>query len=123
MKASNCSLLPELNVEYNIFHSRHSQERTNHRGISKCDIQTALNYSESIFKQGLIFHVVKDKLLPSNLPLDLKHRIQNLVIVMAGDEGKIITSYRSKNGLNHIKRKSKRLEKYATEFGPENIAS
>jgi hypothetical protein len=41
---------------------------------------------------------------------------------MAGDEGKIITCYRSKKGLSYIKRKSKRLEKFSMEFGYGNVA-
>lgn len=59
MKKGNCHTRPELNIRYNFFYSNHSLKRSSLRGIREQDIQMALNYSESIFKQGSIFHVVK----------------------------------------------------------------
>ena len=102
-------------IEYNFQHSVHSNSRANERDIRDEDIQVALNYSETFFKQGLIFHVVKDKLIPNNLPPRVSSRIRNLVVVIAGDEGRVLTCYRSHKAFARIKRKPKRLARYSLE--------
>lgn len=109
MKAQQNQNRPELKVNYNFYHSKHSRRRSDQRGIKGDHINIALNYSESFFKQGLVFHVVKNNLIPDDLDPKMIKKIKNLVIVMAGDEARILTCYRSKNGMKHIKRKSSQL--------------
>jgi hypothetical protein len=121
MKTNSVQLNREQNTKYYLQHSFHSQCRASERGITDRDIQIALDYSESIFKQGLIFHIVKDKLIPNNLPQKQISRIKNLVIVMANDEGKIITCYKSNRASSHIRKKSKRLQ-YNSNTQYSNIA-
>jgi hypothetical protein len=102
----------DLQFEYPVSHSLHSRYRADQRGISVEHIQEALNYSISYFKQGLIFHIVKNKLLPDKLNKEIRRKIKNLVIIIAGDSGTIITCYRSKNAMHDIKKKSKVLKNY-----------
>ena len=51
-------------VVFPLDYSNHSKRRTDQRGININYIQLALLYCKSFFKQGLIFHVVQDKLIP-----------------------------------------------------------
>jgi hypothetical protein len=112
MKNLNSNLNPDIKIEYNIQHTLHSHARCVERNINDNDIQEALNYSEAFFKQGLVIHVVKDRLIPENLPDSLVSRIRNLVIIVGGDESQIITCYRSPKAFKRIKRKSNRLIRY-----------
>jgi hypothetical protein len=109
MKTNSIQFVGESKTKYYLKHSLHSQCRASERGITDNDIQIALDFSESIFKQGLIFHIVMDKLIPSNLPKKQVSRIKNMVIVMANDEPRIITCYKSNKALSKIRKKSKRL--------------
>jgi len=93
-------------------HSKHSQRRANQRGVKISDIKIAMNFTKSFFKQGLIFHVVQKKLIPKDLSPRIVKKIKNLVIIVAGDSGTIITCYKSENGMRSIKRKSKILVNY-----------
>ena len=90
-------------------HSNHSKKRANQRGINIKYIQLALLYCKSFFKQGLIFHVVQDKLIPKYINPNTIGKIRNLVIVIAGDSGTIITCYKSKHAMHNIKKKSEVL--------------
>lgn len=109
MKTYSIQFEREPESKYFLKHSHHSQYRASERGITDSDIQVALDFSESIFKQGLTFHIVMNKLIPSNLPPKQVSRIRNMVIVMANDEAKIITCYKSEKALSNIRKKSKRL--------------
>jgi hypothetical protein len=86
--------------------STHSQKRTSQRGISREYIQIALNYCESFFKQGLIYHIVKDNQLPDTLNPHISEKIRNLVIVIANDSSDVVTCYKSNNAIKNIKRKT-----------------
>jgi hypothetical protein len=97
---------------YPVEHSKHSKRRARQRAITEGHIQAALNYSEGFFKQGMIFHVVKSKLIPETFDPSLRQRIQNLVIVIAGDSNKIITCYKADKPMSWIKKKPKELHKY-----------
>lgn len=112
MKNLNSNFSPNIKIEYNIQHTFHSHARCVERNINDSDIQEALNYSESFFKQGLIIHVVKDRLIPESLNQNIVSRIRNLVIIVSGDEPQIVTCYRSANAFRRIKRKSNRLSRY-----------
>lgn len=95
--------------EFKMTLSKHSNERINQRCISREAIEIAMIYGEEFFKQGLIFHVVGETNVPELVDPQLKKKCKNLVVVVAGDSGEIITSYRNKNPFRHIKKKSKRL--------------
>ncbi|MEA1875385.1 MAG: hypothetical protein U9N86_00840, partial [Bacteroidota bacterium] len=88
--------------DYPVSHSRHSHKRASQRAITDEDIQFALDASQSFFKQGLIFHVVKDKLISDKISESMKKRIQHMVIVIAGDSNQILTCYKSRKAMHHI---------------------
>jgi uncharacterized Fe-S cluster-containing radical SAM superfamily protein len=89
--------------------SNHSLTRSQQRGINKDLLFLALDYSEAIFKQGLIFFAVIARLLPENMDHNLREKLSNLVVVVSPVSNEIVTCYRANNGIHHIKRKSKRL--------------
>jgi hypothetical protein len=95
-----------------VTHSEHSRKRANQRGITEEHIQTALNFSEMFFKQGMIFHAVKTKNIPDDFDPKIRKRIEDLIIVIAGDSDMIITCYWAKNPMRLIKKKSCNLQKY-----------
>lgn len=90
-------------------HSQHSFERANQRHINDKNIKLVIEYGTEFFKQGLIFYALGE----NNLPAAIKKRYgkinMNIVVVIAGDSNTILTCYRSKNPLKHLKKKQKNL--------------
>lgn len=99
--------------EFRMTLTNHSTERMIQRSISSVAVKIALIYGKAFFKQGLIFYVLGEKNLPEKLHAQLRKKCKNLVIVVAGDSDEIVTSYRCKNPFKHIKKKTKRLSRYA----------
>ena len=96
-------------------HSNHSRARAGQRALPMDLIQLALLYSISFFKQGLIFYVVKNSDLPNSFSKRQKHELKNMVVSVSIKNNEIITCYKNKKAMHHIKKKSKRLstKKYA----------
>jgi hypothetical protein len=109
MKNQTITLDPEKVYNWNYNMSRHSSARSQQRGIGKDLLLLAMDYSEAIFKQGLIFFAVIERMLPENMDHHLREKLNNLVVVVSPESNEIVTCYRSVNGVHHIKRKSKRL--------------
>lgn len=109
MKKESINSSPETVFNWNINLSNHSKARSQQRGISRDILYLALDYSIAIFKQGLIFFAVIDKLIPERVDHHLREKLNNLVVVVSPDENEIITCYRSADGVHHLKRKSKQL--------------
>lgn len=109
MKKESLNPSPEAVSGWNINLSNHSQARSQQRGISRELLFLALDYSMAIFKQGLIFFAVIDKLIPDKMDHHMREKLNNLVVVVSTESNEIITCYRSSNGLHHLKRKSKQL--------------
>jgi len=109
MKKTNLQFDPNKVYEWNTKFSNHSEQRSQQRGITKNLIFLAMDYSIAIFKQGLIFFTVIDKMIPERIDHHLKERLNNLVVVYSPESNEIITCYRSNNGVHYIKRKNKRL--------------
>ena len=95
----------------NIKHTEHSKARAQQRAISIDLMKLAMLYSVAIFKQGLIYHVVKNSNLPNTIDNMQKNELKNIVVVISGKTGEVITCYRNKNAMHHIKKKTKRLAK------------
>ena len=100
---------PNQVYNWNIEMSNHSQTRSHQRGITKSQLYLAMDYSETIFKQGLIFFAVAERLFPENMDHRLRERLNNLVVVFSPISNEIVTCYRAEKGIHNIKRKSKRL--------------
>ena len=90
---------------YSMMHSNHSKKRAAQRGFTETDILDALDYSEVIRKQGLFFYTVTNSKLPDALPEKRRKKLNNLVVVVSGDSDSIITCYKSRNNIKHIKKK------------------
>ena len=63
--------------------SRHTQKRSQQRSISENLMFLAMDYGKAIFKQGLIFYAVLDKLLPDAMDIlkkQLKIDYQNVMM-------------------------------------------
>jgi hypothetical protein len=98
----------EVHLEWKL--SRHGQERSQERNISYEHMMMVMEYGEAFFKQGRIFYVATAKCLPWDMESHLKYWLENIVVVVSKDSS-IITCYKAKNGIKHIKHKSKRLRK------------
>ncbi len=95
-------------IYFKFTHTRHSLTRASQRGINTKKITTALQYGESIYKQGLIYFILGDNNIPDSLQKD-KAKLKNTVVVVSGNSNEVITCYRSANPFKNIKHKSKIL--------------
>lgn len=93
--------------------TKHAQARILERGFSHDAIFYALEYGKEVCKQGLVFYVVLNKNLPDTLSSKKIQELNNIILVVDPNIAKIITCYKAKNASKHIKRKSKRLSRYA----------
>lgn len=95
-------------------HSQHSFERASQRDINDRNIALVIEYGTEFFKQGLIFYALGENNLPAGMKNRLAKKSMNIVVVVAGDSNTILTCYRSKNPLKHLKKKQKNL---APDYG------
>lgn len=98
-------------IDFNFKHSRHSFLRASQRGIAMNKITAALQFGETIYKQGLIYFILGENNIPDSLSKD-KDKLKNIVVVVSGDSNQVITCYRSSNPFRNIKLKSKKPYKY-----------
>lgn len=90
-------------------HSKHSFERASQRHINDQNIALVIEYGTEFFKQGLIFYALGENNLPAGIKRKCGKKNMNIVVVIAGDSNTILTCYRSKNPLKHLKKKQKNL--------------
>lgn len=86
--------------------TNHAMSRADQRAIDDQMIRLTVLYGTEFFKQGLTFYVMRLKDIPSWIDKPLSEKLNNLVVVCAGDSSEVITCYRSKNCTKHLKRKS-----------------
>ncbi|SOD96430.1 hypothetical protein [Spirosoma fluviale] len=98
--------------QYQFRHTHHSLERASQRSIGKEQLALALAYGETYHKQGLIFYVLGEKKLPAALCRKINAR--NIVVVVNGDSGQILTCYRNPDPHKYIRLKTKRLTHWPT---------
>ena len=94
----------QTNTQIN--YTKHSNIRMNQRGINKETISIALQISKKIYKQGLVYHIIKAENIPFDLPSSKKEKFKNLIVV-ATENNQIITCYKNKNGFKNIRKKNK----------------
>jgi len=97
-------------IEFRFEHTKHSYLRARQRGLNEEKIVTALQYGETIYKQGLIYFILGENNIPDSL-CKQKKQLQNTVVIVAGDSNQVITCYRSANPFKNIRTKSDRLGK------------
>lgn len=105
--ASDKSLSP---VEFTFKHTDHSFQRACQRGINQVKIIAALQFGETVYKQGLIYYILGENNIPESLSRNRK-QLKNTVVIVAGDSNQVITCYRSPNPFKNIRLKSERLGK------------
>ncbi|HRW86771.1 MAG TPA: DUF350 domain-containing protein [Bacteroidales bacterium] len=109
MKTEDTMKRPEEIINPEIILSDHSRRRAQQRGITENLICLAMEYSLPIFKQGLVFYAVIEKLLPDNLDHRIREKLNNMVIVAAQDSDEVITCYKRNHAIHYINKKPKRL--------------
>ncbi len=97
-------------MEFKFKHTAHSYQRSCQRGLAKNKIIATLEYGEVVHKQGLIYYILGEKNIPDIL-IKQKQKLQNTIVIVAGDSNQIITCYRSANPFKNIRTKSKELFK------------
>jgi hypothetical protein len=90
--------------------SFHSRQRMAQRGLGQHLIQKVIHYGQVIHKQGLKFHFVTRKMIQANPELE---QAANLMVVVSGISGAVLTCYRSPKAIRRVKKKPKRLAIYA----------
>jgi len=95
-------------IDFNFKHTQHSFLRAAQRGINSMKIRTALQYGESIYKQGLIYFILGESNIPDSL-IKEKDKLKNTVVIVSGNSNELITCYRSADPYRNIKHKSKKL--------------
>lgn len=91
-------------------HTQHSHSRSSQRGICNSKIAFTIEHGKAFFKQGFVYYVLGEKNIPKLYTLEKSHII-NTVVIVCGDSNQVVTCYRSKNPIKHIKHKSKMLFK------------
>jgi hypothetical protein len=92
------------------YYTDHFRQRASQRGLSYTDALKVIEFGEPIFKQGFVFYVVTKRAYPdSEDQADLQH-LNNWVVVVA-EHARLVTCYKCKNGLKHLKQKQSRLSR------------
>ncbi len=89
--------------------SPHSEIRSQQRGLSIHDLNDVLDYGEIFHRQGMLFYIAGKRFLPENFPHERAEKINNMVVVVSGETGEIVTSYKNRNAFRRIQKKSKIL--------------
>lgn len=95
-------------VTYSLTHTAHSRRRSSQRGIDPFRLETVIRYGEVVMKQGLMYCILGDSLIPDHLSRD-RDKFRNIVVVLSGDSDEIVTCYRGRHPFRRIKRKRKDL--------------
>src|SRR5436190_430302 len=80
-------------MEFKFEHTNHSYLRACQRGLNQHKIAVALQYGETIYKQGLIYFVLGEDNIPESL-CKQKEQLKNTVVIVSGDSNQVITCYR-----------------------------
>jgi hypothetical protein len=91
-----------ININLNI----HAYQRLNERKIKKEEIATAIMYGYCEHKQGDCFYALTSKMVPKDYGLKY-HRPDGLVVICDNNSCIVKTCYRTKDPVNHVKKKAK----------------
>ena len=93
-----------------ISYSNHAKRRMAQRAVTKDHVKIVLQHAKKIYRQGLIFHVMRDKDMPKTIGPKQRGRLKKLVVVTSSDGiFTVITVYRATGALKKIRCKSKVL--------------
>lgn len=85
----------------------HAVLRCKQRKIGQDILALALCCAKTVKKQGVLFHVVSEHLLPADLPKRLKNGLKNLVVITDDSVSAVITAYYTAKGLIKSNKKRK----------------
>ncbi|MEY2905177.1 MAG: hypothetical protein RJA52_1193 [Bacteroidota bacterium] len=108
MEAKSIHVIPsdvDMVMTFRVTH--HATVRFSQRNISEEDLELFMEYAHYDQKQGLEYLYVSNNCLPDKMKESKKKRVKNLVLVLA-EGNSIVTGYRSKNPVKHLKKKSKK---------------
>jgi len=93
--------------------STHFLERRTQRSIHWNTVQFALLNGSTFHKQGLTFHVIGERTEYQDLNPYHQSNCKNIVVVLDENENLLLTVYRSRNPFKHVKKKSKKLNRWS----------
>lgn len=99
----------------NVQFSNHAAKRLSQRGIEPAVIAEIIKYGTRIHKQGFVFHFMPKADIQMYYHKDDRIRFEN-VIVLTGQDGCVVTTYRNPDAVGEIKRKPKRLSQKPKHF-------
>ncbi len=88
--------------------TKHARKRISQRVRNYEAVMLVMDYGKVIFKQGLTYYIATKKCFPKNFDNSLLGELNNTVVV-ASDDGAIITCYKNAGSLKHIMKKQCRL--------------
>ena len=95
-------------VNEKFHHSSHSLKRASRRGIRNAHLDIVIRFGRVEHRQGMKFYFMTDKEMRFCSPV-MCDRVKNLVVVTSLDDDTLITCFKERNAIGHIKRKSKKL--------------
>jgi hypothetical protein len=88
--------------------TKHARKRISQRVRNYEAVMLVMDYGKVIFKQGLTYYIATKKCFPKHFDASLLAELNNTVVV-ASDDGAIITCYKNSGSLKHIMKKQCRL--------------
>jgi len=88
--------------------TKHARKRISQRVRNYEAVMLVMDYGKVIFKQGLTYYIATKKCFPKGFDNSLLSELNNTVVV-ASDDGAIITCYKNSGSLKHIMKKRSRL--------------
>ena len=88
--------------------TKHARKRISQRFRNYKAVMIVMEYGEVIFKQGLTYYIATKNCFPKNFDNSLLCELNNTVVV-ASDDGSIITCYKNVGSLKNIMKKQCRL--------------
>lgn len=97
-------------MQQRIHFSSHAKRRMAQRAITHDQVILVIKHAKKIYRQGMIFHVMRDKDFPKAIGAKQRGRLKRLVVVTSNDgSNTVITAYRASGALKKIRCKSKVL--------------
>ena len=88
--------------------TKHARKRISQRVRNYQAVMYVMEFGQVVFKQGLTYYIATKKCFPKHFDKSLLSELANTVVV-ASNDGAIITCYKNTGSLKHIMKKQCRL--------------
>jgi len=88
--------------------TKHARKRISQRVRNYQAVMYVMEFGQVVFKQGLTYYIATKKCFPKHFDNSLLGELANTVVV-ASNDGAIITCYKNSGSLKHIMKKQCRL--------------